>query len=111
MLQITMPRGDIHSISFSVTSGESTYTDFDEIYFTVKESFTNKKILFQKKLSDGGIISTNTEYRFRIEPEDTNNLDYGDYVFDIELVQGNIIKQTSVGKLTITEEVTFASNE
>ena len=50
-------------------------------------------------------------YNFRIDPEDTDNLKIGSYAFDIELVYGDAIKQTTVGTLEITPEVTYAVNE
>lgn len=43
-------------------------------------------------------------------PEDTDNIDYGTYYYDIELIRGDQIHQTFVGKLIITEEVTFAGD-
>ena len=46
-----------------------------------------------------------------IEPEDTEDMNYATYKFDIEIVKGDEIKQTTVGNLTITDEVTFPINE
>ena len=112
-MNISMPRGDIRHIKFSITtvSGDNP-PNFNEIYFTVKKGFNNADALFQKKLSNGGIIKGDDGcYHFTIVPEDTNDLKYGDYVFDIELCYQDQIKQTTVGTLRITNEVTFAGNE
>lgn len=111
-MNITLPRGDIKHISFTVKdkNGESK-TDFDEIYFTVKRDFMQTEYLLQKKLSDSSITLEDTAYRFTLESNDTDSFRYGSYVFDIELVKGNVIKQTTVGILTITNEVTFKNNE
>ena len=112
MLRIEMPRGDLRTVSFSVNQGETKYTDFDEIFFTVKESVNDRQFKFQKKLSDGSItLLSDNSFVFRIEPEDTNPLKYGTYAFDIELVKETSIKQTTVGELILTNEVTFAENE
>lgn len=111
MLKISLPRGDIRNVNFSVKSGEEHYSDFTEIFFTVKKTTTDRDIILQKKLSDGSILQDGDVYSFRLEPEDTNELDYGKYVFDIELIKGDVIKQTTVGDLMITPEVTFAINE
>ena len=114
MLMISMPRGDIRPVRFTVTNYEGGISDivFDEIYFTVKRSFSDKMYLFQKKLSDGTIEPDESEgYTFVIQPADTDNLSVGRYVFDIELVLGDEIKQTTVGEFILTNEVTFASNE
>lgn len=110
-LFIEMPRGDIRNIRFNVTSGESAYTECSEIYFTVKSSTTSNKIIFQKTLSNGDItLGEDDYYHFTILDTDTDNLSYGTYAFDIEIL-GDGIKQTSVGTLVLTEEVTFASDE
>lgn len=110
-LNITMPRGDIRNIKFCVRDGEQPKTDFTEIYFTVKKTAQMTDVLFQKKLSDGTIIPAGDGYfRLTIEAADTEELSYGTYRFDIEVV-GDGIKQTTVGQLKLTDEVTFASNE
>lgn len=113
-MKISMPRGDIRQVSFVVTGDPEIVSSitFDEIYFTVKKSFRNAEFLFQKKLSDGSIEKIgDCSYMFTIESSDTDNLSIGSYVFDIELISGSDIKQTSVGTLELTNEVTFASNE
>lgn len=111
MLQISIPRGDIRNVRFKVSDGTTAYTDFTEIYFTVKKSYDSKQFLFQKKLSDGTITLSDDYYNLRIESEDTEGLEYRKYVFDIEVVKDDIIKQTTLGELNVTPEVTFASNE
>ena len=111
MFKITMPRGDMRSVSFSVAMEGSPTVDFDEIYFTVKKNTKTDDIIFQKKLSDNTIILDNNKFIFTIEPEDTDGQKYGTYACDIELVKTGAIKQTSIGELILTEEVTFASNE
>ena len=109
-MNITMPRGDVRPISFTITGADDV--TFDEIYFTVKDRFDRKEFLFQKRLSTGE-ISQNEDgsYQFFILAEDTDNLSVKKYVFDIELVAGSDIKQTFIGELILTNEVTFAVNE
>lgn len=113
MMQISLPRGDIRNVRFQVKDGTEVYTDFTEVYFTVKKNYKTDDVLIQKKLSDESIIldSQTGYFSFKLTPEDTNNLAYGTYVFDIELNKGDVIKQTSLGELTITEEVTFQGDE
>lgn len=112
-MDITLPRGDIKHIKFSVTNRDGTkVVDFDEIYFTVKKDFKQIDYLIQKRLSQNTIKKGEDDYfYFTIEPSDTDNLKYGSYVFDIELVKDNSIKQTTVGMLIVTNEVTFINNE
>lgn len=110
-LLIEMPRGDIRKVRFNITSKGSSFIDCDEIYFTVKSSTTSNKIIFQKTLSGGDIVlGDDNYYHFTIRDTDTNDLSYGTYRFDIEIV-GIDIKQTTVGILRLTDEVTFAADE
>jgi hypothetical protein len=114
MLKISIPRGDIRNFKIAIKdpSGDLTGLTFDDIYFTVKRGYLNQEFKFQKRLSDG-TITKNEEgyYLFSILPNDTNNLPFGDYDFDIEIVKDDAIKQTTVGVLTLTKEVTYQSNE
>lgn len=109
-----MPRGDIHPVRFVVYDEDDQVTniDFTQIYMSCKKSVKDTNVLFQKTLSDGTIVKVgNGDYKFRIEPEDTNNLQFGEYVFDIELIYEDEIKQTICGTLRLSEEVTTAANE
>lgn len=113
-MRIAMPRGDIYPVRFQVyeTETEITHIDFTQIYMTCKRSTKDVNPLFQKSLSAGTIVKiSDGDYQFRIEPEDTNNLQFGDYVFDIELIYEDQIKQTTCGTLKICDEVTYAVNE
>ena len=112
--EIEMHRGDIKNYKFAILypSGNICDLDFDNIYFTVKKNYKTSEYLFQKRLSDKSIRrDLNNYYHFTIEPEDTNDLAYKEYVFDIEIVKNYEIKQTFLGTFTITNEVTFAGNE
>ena len=116
MMGITMPRGDIRPVRFSIRSpdgGENnTVSDFDEIYFTVKQNFRMKTFLFQKRLTTNEIaLQEDGSFKFTIQPQDTDNLMFGTYYFDIEVVKEEEIKQTFVGNLILTEEATYSENE
>lgn len=113
-MEIKMPRGDIRPVTFTIANADGTPPDveFDEIYFTVKRNYVDTKYLFQKRLTDGKITSEGEGvYSLVIQAEDTDGLGIGSYVFDIEIVAGTAIKQTTVGTLELTNEVTFAENE
>lgn len=111
-ISISMPRGDIRKVKFAAKAGGELKTDFTEIYFTVKDNFRKDNFKFQKKLSTGEIsLGEDNYYHFEIQPEDTDSEDYGTYVFDIEVVKDDEIKQTTTGTFVITEEATYASNE
>ena len=109
-----MARGDLETKTFNLKtkSGQVFSTEPDEIYMTVKKASRDHDYLFQKKMSDGSIVKVETgKYHFTILPEDTDNLDFRDYVFDIEIVKDGMIKKTFCGKLVIGPEVTHHYNE
>lgn len=113
-MEIRMARGDITSRSFTIKNKDGTVFDEtpDEIYFTVKESARDRDYLFQKRLSDGGIIGIEDhKYQVTILAEDTNGLNFGTYDFDIEIVKEPSLKKTFCGKFILEKEVTHACNE
>lgn len=108
MMQISMPRGDRRGVEFTVDGAEGI--TFTEIYVTAKKRFGDRDALWQKRLTEGGVTATGDGYAFVIEPEDTDKLAFGEYVFDIELVADGV-KETHTGALELTEEATHAGNE
>ena len=110
---IEMARGDVFSFSFGLYIDGVLFTEeMDNVYFTVKNSHYTHDPLFQKKTSDGSIAGdTNGSYTVTINPEDTDDLDFGSYEFDIEVVKLPGIKRTFTGTLIIGPEVTHRSNE
>ena len=47
-------------------------------------------------------------YRFVIEPEDTDNKEYGKYKFDVQIEHDGVKSTLALGDFEIQEEVTFA---
>ena len=106
-----MVRGDTAKYKFRRydANGEVIGTKADAIYFTVKKNGYSNEVLLQKTINDME-FDDNAYYHFTIEPEDTDNLEYGTYQYDVEVIQeGN--KTTTRGELVINEEITFASDE
>ena len=114
-MTIEMPKGDYRPIKFKIKNkdGSDFNIDIQEIFITFKENYLIKDMLFQKRLSNGDIIKKEDGYyHFGIMPEDTQNLNCKDYVFDIEIYNKEpLIKQTILGVLKLTSEVTHIENE
>jgi hypothetical protein len=110
-----MRRADIKWVRFLVNqpNGYATTVDFTNIYFTVKKSAKDRNPLFQKSLKNGTIYKlANGDYQFKIDPADTRRLIVPfDYVFDIQIMYKNIIKETFVGTFALKEEITYEENE
>ena len=113
-MRIALCRGDIKYCRFCVydENGHKSTTDFTEVYFTVKKKFSDRYYLFQKTLTGGTIEKIELgDYQIKIEPQDTNNLQFGEYKFDIQIQYENAIKETFVGDFVIKPEVTCSNNE
>lgn len=83
----------------------------DKIYFTVKWSPEDEDYLFQKTKDDIAFDTNTYEYSIQIAPEDTNKLEYGDYVYDIEVIKNGEKRTIARGTYRITWESTWQSNE
>lgn len=109
-------RGDTKYFKFQRKrkhDGEIIETLPDKLYFTLKFSDTDDTALIQKTLGDGiEYNDTDKYYYLTINPSDTNNLPYGRYYYDIEVIKDNGYKQTiAIGDILITSEITFYRNE
>ena len=110
---IELIRGDSLSLKFKRldAQGQAITTEADEVYFTVKKSYNDTDFILQKTLSDMTFDNDGT-YHISILPEDTEDLMYGKYVYDLEVLVGTDYKKTiAIGDFIIKEEVTFSSNE
>lgn len=108
-MNIEMPRGDQFPISFKIKNKSTNeyIGQVDEMYLTFREQpYKSSPVLFQKKLENVEYDSETNKWRFWIEKEDTESLDYGTYGYDIEITIGNLIK-TKTGLLTLTDEYTM----
>ena len=91
-------------------NGDIITEEADKIFFTVKQNNITSTVVFQKTKED--MEFNNGTYRFTILPEDTVNLPYGTYKYDLEVINGTDYKKTiSIGDFNILDEVTFAVNE
>ena len=99
---ISITRGDTGIFTLTIKNGDNDY-DYsnDTVKFTVKESTTAAEPLIQKTVVYGQNIV--------IEPSDTANLKYGDYVYDVQLTTSGGIVDTVIvpSKFVVLPEVTF----
>lgn len=100
---ITLTRGDTCRVKVDITDSDGepyVPAEGDTIKFTVKKTYNDTTPLISKEISTETFILT-------IDPADTKPLDYGSYVYDIELERANGDVDTFITKseLRITEEV------
>lgn len=102
-------RGTTKGFEVRITDNENPI-EVDNIYFTLKNNCEVEEMIFQKHLGNGIVFKDNAYY-IVINPEDTKDLAYGRYVFDIKIIKDGIKNTIEKGILAVTEEVTFACNE
>ncbi len=113
-MDIEFVRGDTQPLKFQVKDNKGNVLKMDssdELIFTVKKNYNTKKVEIQKKLSDGSIRCDSGYYFITLLHKDTANLKYGTYVYDIQLMSGEIVSTLVLGTITLTEEATHIENE
>ena len=100
---IELTRGDTFKRTLVLTDAEGnpfTPTNNDVIRFALKRKVKDEVVLINK-------IIPNDTLLLKIDPEDTKNLPFGDYVYDIQLTypNGDVDTFITVSKFKITEEV------
>ena len=110
-VNLSMTRGDSESITVRcyerTDGGESVFLpieDGDTVYLTVRPD-AEGEIVLQKIIEDfpGGAAV------IPFAPEDTSGLDFGDYVYDIQLTRadGTVTTLLVPAKFTLKDEVTY----
>lgn len=100
---ITMTRGDTLVVLVSIAQANGypyTPVEGDKVRFAMKAGYGDPKPLLVKDIP----IDT---MQLVIEPEDTADLNFGRYVYDIQLTKANGVVDTFIAKarLVLTEEV------
>lgn len=110
---IEFPRGDTCPISFDITDSDGNQIDLSsaEVYFTVKKNYNTQTYILQKKKSGGDITFDGTTGSLVLTHNDTAELNYGKYVYDIQIKSSNYVKTLALGTITLTSESTWKANE
>lgn len=101
-------RGDTKSYRFKRydTNGEVITVPATKVYFTVKKE-PGCQVVLQKSLGKGITYDEDTNYYYiEIKPEDTENLCFGSYGFDIEITAGDVVTTVCVNRLEILPDYT-----
>lgn len=100
---ITLTRGDTFEALVSVTKMDgSPYVPIegDSIRFAMKKNYDDSRPILVKSIPSDTMMLI-------IEPQDTKGLNFGKYVYDIQLTQANGKVDTFISKATLklSEEV------
>jgi hypothetical protein len=108
-MNLEFAKGDQFLLEIPITDNEDNLvqkSDIDEITMTCRKiAIKDSAIIFEKKLSKND-ITYNTEtkmFETWIKKEDSSDMYYGTYGYDIEIIAGETIT-TKTGIMNITEE-------
>lgn len=107
-----MTRGDTFGFDILI---EGLSSDLDEAYFSVRTDINDPAVYtFQKSLSDGITKvdiseASNRQYHIEVAPEDTDNVELGDYYYDLQLTAGTDVFTPLKGIIKIDYDVTRPS--
>lgn len=112
MTNLQQTRGDTAGYNFQRidNEGQPITTTPTALYFTVKAKWTDKTALIQKTIDDMTMDADGT-WHFVLQAGETDALNYGNYVYDIEVIDNDAVQTISKGKFTLTEEATWQINE
>lgn len=101
---IKLTRGDTARLIVPITNlannGEYTMESGDILYFTVKKTAKDSDFLFQKSVTGSNSI--------HIKPEDTADLSFGKYKYDVQLTTatGDVYTVIEPSTFEVMEEIT-----
>jgi hypothetical protein len=91
---------------------ELSLSPTDKLFFTVKQNSKAKKVIIQKTIGNGITIGDDGYIHIRLESDDTAEIAYGTYGYDIELKTATgIVKTLTLGTITLTDEFTWKGDE
>ena len=99
--EIKLVRGDSFFCEVTMKIGSSTYepSSGDVVRFAMKKDYKNATVLIEKVIPNNTLL-------LHLEPDDTKQLPFSDYVYDIELTKANGDVDTFIsGKLILLPEV------
>ena len=106
---ISMIRGDSESLTIRCQEPDGDAHPFqegDKVYFTIKKSEYTQVKLFQKVVTAFG---EEGEAQVEISPEDTREMDFGVYRYDVQLTdrEGRVTTILPPGDFILCGEVTY----
>lgn len=98
---INLTRGDTLAFGFELEGID----EVDEVFFSVKKDLSDTGYIIHKSLGNG-ITKTSDGYTVRVSPEDTQNLDLGQYFYDMQITVDTDVYTVIKGILNLTFDVT-----
>ena len=103
---LKMVRGDTLAFGIEFEFDDGSIQDLDTCYFSCKQNPDDTNYIFQKSLTDGISKVANNQYRVRVAPEDTQNIELGNYYYDLQIGLNTDIFTIVKGVLKVEREIT-----
>lgn len=102
-----MVRGDTFRFTVEI---EGLETDLDSAYFSCKKNKDDATYVFQKSLGDGitklSDLDNGKKYEVVVDPEDTNDVNDGNYYYDLQIEVDGEVFTPLLATLKIEKDVT-----
>lgn len=95
-------KGDQFNFTITFTNLK---TDLTSMTFGVKRSYDDSTFVIRKYFNNGITKIEDGKYQISVSPQETANLEYGQYVFDLRFTLGSIVKTPLSGYVTVLETV------
>lgn len=103
---ITMVKGDTLAFNVQVIDFDGNPMTVDSAFMTCKERPNSTDKVFQKSLANG-IVQSDGMLSVRVAPEDTSEVDAGQYFYDMQIGIGQDRFTIMIGILSLEQDVTF----
>lgn len=101
---ITMVKGDTLAFNVQVFDDEGNPVTVDSAYMTCKKRPSDTEKVFQKSLNNG-IEQSDGLMLVRVAPEDTKEVDEGEYFYDFQIGVDDDVFTLMIGVLTLEQDI------
>jgi hypothetical protein len=103
---ITMVKGDTLAFNVQVFDQNHDPVTVNSAFMTCKKRPNSTDMVFQKSL-ENGIVQSDGMMLVRVAPEDTSEVDAGQYFYDFQIGIGEDRFTILIGILSLEQDVTF----
>ena len=103
---LKMVRGDTFAFGIEYEFDDKSTQDLDTCYFSCKLNPDDEIYIFQKSIGDGISKAGDNQYRIRVAPSDTENINIGKYYYDLQIGLNSDIHTILKGVLIVEREIT-----
>ena len=101
---ITMVKGDTLAFNVEIYDDNGDPVLVDSAFFSCKKNLNDDVFTFQKSLVDG-ISQTDSILTVRVAPEDTKDVESGEYFYDFQIGVDSDVYTLMIGVLTLMQDI------